>query len=223
MVTNPILFTKSNNVYKEPNNSWNLTTKIYVKGTVNLGLDNLIIFNQDNPIKLDKLIRINSALIGQEREFVSSIKGYRDSITIETIAYNELKIYQGLEKNELLVHYRKWTGEIASKCNCKILSQLESTPKELCNKYILRMRMISSDQHELLKSTYNFKFDIGDKIEYNSQNSSKKGLVYGLNYHGKENYIYYTVFCEGEIKKRRLLENEIRQITSYDQGITPSS
>ena len=223
MVNNPHIFAKPNNIYTEPNVTWDLNTNIYVKGTINLGLDNQIILNKENPIKLDKLIRINSALNGQERDFVSRIKGYRKSITIETIAYNELKIYNGLNKDELLVHYRKWTGEIASNCNNKILSQLANTSYELCKKYILRIRMISSDQHESFRSMYNFKFDIGNKVEFESQKTKKEGIVYALNYHGKENYIYYTIFCEQEIKRRRFLENEIRQITHDNDRITPSS
>ena len=84
MVNNPLIFAKPNNIYTEPNANWDLNTNIYVEGTINLGLDNQIILNKENPIKLDKLIRINSALNGQERDFVSSIKGYRKSITIET-------------------------------------------------------------------------------------------------------------------------------------------
>ena len=86
MISNPKIISKPNNVETGPSSKWSIDTNIYVKGRINLGLDNEIVFDANNSPTLNKVIRINNALIGQEKNFESTLKGLRKSITIKTIA-----------------------------------------------------------------------------------------------------------------------------------------
>ena len=60
------IFTKRNNQFNYPNINWKINSKIFVKGEIDLGLNQKIVFNQEHSPSIGKVIKLGNSFIQQK-------------------------------------------------------------------------------------------------------------------------------------------------------------
>ena len=210
MINDLQIFTRENNKFNYPNTNWSIKNTILVSGNIELGLNDKIIFNQDNSPTLSKVIKLGQIIRNQNKGISIKFQGYKKKIRILNYNWNEIKIYSGWEDDgPLILNQKKVFVQEVNEMFNKIYSQLEGTNKEIRNYYfdLIRPRGNNS-QAEKIK----FKFRPGDKVKTNPVKNllrERKGMIWGMNYHSKDGYFYYLIFTDGRIHGKRYLENEL--------------
>lgn len=216
MIDEPKLFIRKNNRFHSPSKDWTINSKIYVSGSMNLGFNDKIIFDQDNSPSLRKVIRMIQAVRNQAkgREFVFEGKGKR--VKLKVCTPHEIKIYQLWHDERLIVHkVGNFIESVEVLCN-HIYSQLEPLNRNMRHYYFNFIRPISPNY----TSRYSFKFKKGDKVKTIVSESLKRyreGMIFSNQYHNKDGVIYYHIFTEGRIHNRKYKESELvlNEDTSY--------